>query len=884
MKYAELAVKQLRQKGKEEFLRSRMETLKRIIETRKMLLQHQRQMKEWVEQDDPKVIANPEDTSFETRHLRHEQKDSRPPLPRKRRRDASVEPASSSWQNPRSQRHDTRESPMPSRVVRLRSVSRRRSRSRRRDETERGTADWKGGDGHHGALKAKYKKDDDPSKMGYLGGMRHPHKSINARSTILSAGLRVRAAWEALVKQDPEMMRIAESYGTLDCKVDEMRVQKWAAALRKTLGAQAKPKVRMKGKYQYTSPLDAQLLAAWVRRSGDPDVFVPQWVEEGAPLGIERPIPIAGIFPSAEDIDTLDQVGLKEMEDASSQLSKGGMTNYTSVLENEEQAKLELDRYRQAGFLKDVPEHEVKSTYKKGTISRLGLIIKERPEGTKRRIILDLRRSKGNDKAVLPERLVLPRPIDAIDMIREAYQNRQQVGSQEGYARELAVVDISDAFMALGVHQDEQGHTLAPGVGGPNFYMFVALLFGYKTAPLLWSRAASLLARMLQSFFQTHEAVHQVYLDDSLWLLQGTLSQRNSHLSLILMTMLAFGFKVSVKKGERAEQVQWIGVKFTLTPDYILMGIPEKYTKELIALLRSWDKSGMAPVKQLRQAAGKISWLSGILPKTRWIVSIFYRVLHDRCEDVASGSEAQRRQNRTDNRNKDHLFAVKQVDQARTWLIKFLETAMLKPVRKLRLDTSKYPKASIRTDASPKGVGAILLVNNRVIKALASPITKEEADLLSYGDVYGESGSQGIAELLAVLVALRHWAAELASCSVTLNVQSDSMVALAATQRLAHSTPTLNFLSAELALECERVGIERLSTTHVPGSANIEADYLSRPDKWTAGNLPKELEGLPISKDLPKRDLSYFSLPPPSKEPGLWASSAATNGIWPSLN
>ena len=292
-------------------------------------------------------------------------------------------------------------------------------------------------------------------------------------------------------------------------------------------------------------------------------------------------------------------------------------------------------------------------------------------------------------------------------------------------------------------------------------------------------------------------------------MLQGTLQQRNSHLALILMTMLAFGFKVSVKKGERAEQVQWIGVRFTLTKDRIIMGIPEKYTKELIQLLQSWDKSGMAPVKQLRQAAGKISWLSGVLPKTRWIVSVFYRVLYDRTEDVKTGEEARRRSARVDTRNKDHLFAVKQIDQARQWLIKFLETAMLKPVRKLRMDVGKYPKATITTDASPLGMGAVLLVNNRLIKALATPVTAEEAKLLGFEDVYGESGSQGVVEMLAVLVALKHWATELANCSVALQLQSDSMVALATTQRLAHSSPTLNFIAAEVALTCEHIGIER---------------------------------------------------------------------------
>ena len=55
--------------------------------------------------------------------------------------------------------------------------------------------------------------------------------------------------------------------------------------------------------------------------------------------------------------------------------------------------------------------------YGMGTVSKLGLILKEKEDGTmKRRIIIDLRRSGGNSKSALPERLTLPRPVDAVRM------------------------------------------------------------------------------------------------------------------------------------------------------------------------------------------------------------------------------------------------------------------------------------------------------------------------------------------------------------------------------------------------------------------------------------------------------------------------------------
>ena len=96
--------------------------------------------------------------------------------------------------------------------------------------------------------------------------------------------------------------------------------------------------------------------------------------------------------------------------------------------------------------------------------------------------------------------------------------------------------------------------------------------------------------------------------------------------------------------------VHWVGVKFFLKDGLILLSLPERFTKDLLSLLKGWDNKGMAPLKELRQAAGKLSWLSGILPKARWLVSLFYRVLHDRLDDIVSGEEARRRNQRADPR------------------------------------------------------------------------------------------------------------------------------------------------------------------------------------------------------------------------------------------
>lgn len=174
----------------------------------------------------------------------------------------------------------------------------------------------------------------------------------------------------------------------------------------------------------------------------------------------------------------------------------------------------------------------------------------------------------------------------------------------------------------------------------------------------------------------------------------------------------------------------------------------------------------------------------------------------------------------------------------------------------------------------------MLLVNNKIIRALKSPVLLRDAEQLKF--LLGESASQGTVEALAVLVAIRHWKNELATCSVTLHVQSDSLVALALTQRMASSTPALNFIGAELAIACEAAGIEGLKATHIPGAANTTADFLSRPSKQRTMALPQELEGVPVQTPAPRGD-GFYVLPTPGEAAALWASDLAAESAWATL-
>ena len=86
------------------------------------------------------------------------------------------------------------------------------------------------------------------------------------------------------------------------------------------------------------------------------------------------------------------------------------------------------------------------------------------------------------------------------------------------------------------------------------------------------------------------------------------------------------------------------------------------------------------------------------------------------------------------------------------WLVSYLTSTKGNPTKKFKLDTKKYPSASVITDASPEGLGPVLLVNNKLIRALKSPVLLTDAEQLKFP--LCDSASQGTVEALVVLVAI----------------------------------------------------------------------------------------------------------------------------------
>ena len=68
--------------------------------------------------------------------------------------------------------------------------------------------EWSEGFGKYGMLKPSLASDMDPAREVYVGGLRDPFKVVSARASLQSVGLRIRAAWEALVRKMPQALSL----------------------------------------------------------------------------------------------------------------------------------------------------------------------------------------------------------------------------------------------------------------------------------------------------------------------------------------------------------------------------------------------------------------------------------------------------------------------------------------------------------------------------------------------------------------------------------------------------------------------------------------------------------------------------------------------------
>ena len=124
----------------------------------------------------------------------------------------------------------------------------------------------------------------------YLGGMRNPGAAVARLNILADAGKDIKRLWYKFVRDLPEAMELAKTYGTERCKPDEMVAEQWKRSLGKLLRAMPEPAI-LRDRWAFKSPLDPSMWDAWRRFSKDPDANIVDWARHGVPLGMAQEIP-----------------------------------------------------------------------------------------------------------------------------------------------------------------------------------------------------------------------------------------------------------------------------------------------------------------------------------------------------------------------------------------------------------------------------------------------------------------------------------------------------------------------------------------------------------------------------------------------------------------
>ena len=129
-------------------------------------------------------------------------------------------------------------------------------------------------------------------------------------------------------------------------------------------------------------------------------------------------------------------------------------------------------------------------------------------------------------------------------------------------------------------------------------------------------------------------------------------------------------------------------------------------------------------------------------------------------------------------------------------------------------------------EACVYGMGAYLMIDDIIVSWYATALSNHDEKLLNVQ--IGDEKHQQVAESLNLLVALRTWKQHWCLERVQLEVRADNMTALNLILRLKGSTPQLNQIAREVALDLGHAAFRPDIVSHTPGIASTMADDLSR--------------------------------------------------------
>lgn len=643
-----------------------------------------------------------------------------------------------------------------------------------------------------------------------IGGMRQPRYSNKKVPKHPEIGKKVAAAIEAFLDDHEHIEDMI--FGSLGKSKEEAnlpssdQIRGCLDAVVNILTAELSHSSSSSASSSATSQLtqlNSHLLRLWVLASQDPDIYIVEWLDSGAPAGISRHAEDAGIFPVASDSDAAQARVLQEFH--------AGFRNYVSMEESDGGDHVLQDLVDKEYVIK-FPSIEEAETYlgSKAIVSKLALITTEKEGIVKHRLILDCRVSGSNDHTRKSERILLPR---AWHVIKDALQLAAMKKDEEEIT--FAVCDFTDAFYMIPLHRDEQRYFVASHKGC--IYVWRRIAQGSLNGPNVFGRLSALVGRCTQACFDPAELRLHIYSDDPIAVMRATPQRRRRLVGVLIMIWLLMNFSLAAHKAQEGPSVLWIGYQLTCDQEKIHVAIKEAFMEELFISTKTHIKGNVISIKNLRKFAGQANHVAGLLYGWRPFLESFWAALAD----------AERKAKRKKSHAPRQMVWTKQVRIALQWILDFLSSRAGSLSRQWFFLSYMSPDINLimALDASPYGIGGVLIKDGTIITYFADGITTHDSRI--FGFERGDDKGQQIWESLCLLVALKTWAHEWMHRRIVLQMKSDNTGALTLATQLKGKGPR-GILARELALLYSESSFEPRRCTHIPGVVNVGPDALSR--------------------------------------------------------
>ena len=587
------------------------------------------------------------------------------------------------------------------------------------------------------------------------------------------------------------------------------------------------------------APWRWRLFEALLGRLSDPDLPLVSWLRDGAPFGIYRSIQPGGWFPAAAD-------SYNGAEGEADDVYKNHPSFWITQGIEDPPGLAWIKDQVEAGRVRLFTNRSTAEHWlgQKSWPAPLGTISKLKPDGSlKHRPVQDQRRNGVNAWVNLPERQVLPRPIDHA-------KDCALLGSTlaEGEDLWVLILDLVDAFLGVPLHPEEMATNCSTlevpitrarppldqeePVSG-SFIIWRVLGFGGRPNPLLYARVASFLCRTGQTLLRPSRDARsglkscapgrlQMFVDDPILALAGTRDTAEASVDVLLMWWLVLGAPLAWKKGVFSSTGhQWIGVRYSLSPaGDVWMQLPATFLEELLVLLKPFcaDKGHIAE-KDAEALACKAGRVACVIPWSVPFVGSLWGALNG-ARNASKGGARESPPGRV---------PVKRFSFAAKWLRALILGEAEAPSPLIRVVTpsdcsGQCARSDLTTifDASPWGGGAVLVKGQRITEYIVIAWSPELAAKLNV--VIGEPAGQTTWEYFTLLVVLVMWGPGHETKALAVLGDNTASLQCAVTLR---STEGLRSISREIAWRLARYRW-KFSVGHVPTELNLVADALSR--------------------------------------------------------